>query len=205
MNQLSTKEKIIAQSLLMFNQKGVENITTRHIAKELGISQGNLHYHYPNKNEILELLFSNMIEAFKNAESLKSRALSPENIFYSMRSNFKIMHDYRVFFQQNTVIWRRLPALKTKLQALLNQKKEEIILLINAYKREGKFRTDISDTQIEFLADQFIFTIATWLCAKDYSLEDHSIDYYSKFLFRIWMPYLQQNEMEKWEGYLKLA
>ena len=41
MNQTSTKEKIIAMSLEMFNRSGVENITTRHIAKELGISQGN--------------------------------------------------------------------------------------------------------------------------------------------------------------------
>lgn len=202
MNQLSTKEKIIAQSLLLFNEFGVENITTRHIAKEMGISQGNLHYHYPNKDEILKVIFSNFQKEITGAQKFNGEAFDYQNMFLSMNENFKIMSTYRLFFQQNEVIWRRVPSIKKEITSLLSSKKTEILQLINLYKVEGRFRTEISTAQINFLAEQFIFTISSWLTAGNYITKNYSYEYYAKFLFRIWLPYLNKDEMSSWEKYL---
>ena len=49
----TTKEKIIETSINLFNEKGCLNTSTRHIADELGISIGNLYYHFKNKEEIV--------------------------------------------------------------------------------------------------------------------------------------------------------
>ena len=49
----TTKEKIIETSIKLFNEKGCLNTSTRHIADELGISVGNLYYHFKNKEDIL--------------------------------------------------------------------------------------------------------------------------------------------------------
>lgn len=190
-------------SLEMFNSRGVENITTRHIAKELGISQGNLHYHYPNKDTLLETLFSDMLNALKGAERMiENKPLDPEEMLLSMTDNFKIMHSYRLFFQQNDVIWRRIPAIKETMQLLFQTKQEEIIALIGLYKKEGKFREEISFKQVEFLAEQFIFNIQSWLNVKDYSPSNMSFNYYAKLLFRLWLPYLKTSEMKIWEKLL---
>lgn len=203
MNQLSTKEKIIAKSLEMFNISGVENVTTRHIAKELGISQGNLHYHYPNKDIILEVLFNNLKAAFKSAEQfVGNQPLTPEQMLLSMTDNFKIMQSYRLFFQQYDVIWRRIPKIKEAMVYLFQSKQTEIRALIELYIKEGKFRKEISAEQIEFLAEQFIFSIQSWLIIKKYHAENRSPEYYAKFLFRLWLPYLTTEEMTKWEAYL---
>lgn len=202
MNQKSTKEKIIDKSLEMFNDLGVENITTRHIAKELKMSQGNLHYHFPNKNKILEFLFETLLLKLKGAEEFDGKELTENNMLYSMLNNFDIMHSYRLFFQQKEVIWRRLPKVKETMILLFNRKKLEILELINIYKLEEKFREDISANQIEFLAEQFIFSIQSWLNVKNYNLENYSPKYYAKFLFRIWLPYLKNEEMKKWETLL---
>ena len=51
---MNTKEKILKEALKQFNASGVEQVTTRHIAKGLSMSQGNLHYHFPNKDELIE-------------------------------------------------------------------------------------------------------------------------------------------------------
>ncbi len=203
MNQFSTKEKIILKSLEMFNDQGVENITTRHIASELGMSQGNLHYHYPNKNEILKVLFKNFLMELKEAEEFDGKEFTHQLMFKSMSNNFRIMEEYRLFFQQNEVIWRRVPQIKIDLISLLNRKKEEIIQIISLFKKEGKFRPNISADQVNSLAEQFIFTISSWLTAKNYSVSRNSSDYYSKFLFRLWLPYLHEDEMKKWEKHLK--
>ncbi len=203
MNQTSTKEKIIAMSLSLFNRSGVENITTRHIAKELGISQGNLHYHYPNKDKLLETLFGDMLTALKNAERIiEDKPLDPEQMLLSMTDNFKIMYSYRLFFQQNDVIWRRLPEIKETMTLLFQTKQSEILALIELYKKEGKFREEISARQVEFLAEQFIFNIQSWLNVKDYNPANASFEYYAKLLFRLWLPYLDPSEMKTWEKLL---
>ena len=48
----TTKEKIIETSIKLFNEKGCLNTSTRHIADELGISVGNLYYHFKNNFSI---------------------------------------------------------------------------------------------------------------------------------------------------------
>ena len=46
----NTYTKIIEASLLLFNEEGERQISTNHIAAYLGISPGNLYYHFRNKD-----------------------------------------------------------------------------------------------------------------------------------------------------------
>ena len=61
---MKTKEKILHVALDLFNEKGTQSVSTNHIAEAAGISPGNLYYHYRNKEEIIILLFENMVAEF---------------------------------------------------------------------------------------------------------------------------------------------
>ncbi|MBY5994072.1 TetR/AcrR family transcriptional regulator [Ferrimonas balearica] len=55
---MKTKDRIIQASCELFNQHGERAVTTNHIAAHLGISPGNLYYHFRNKEQIIRALFA---------------------------------------------------------------------------------------------------------------------------------------------------
>ncbi len=56
--RIKTSERIVQNSLELFNQQGERSISTNHIAAHMEISPGNLYYHFPNKQAIIAVLFS---------------------------------------------------------------------------------------------------------------------------------------------------
>lgn len=72
---LKTKERILQLSLQLFNERGERSVTTNHIAAELGMSPGNLYYHFRNKSEIIKEL----MEQYQH-ETLKMLALPDDRL-----------------------------------------------------------------------------------------------------------------------------
>jgi len=57
---VGNRERIITESLRLFNKHGAENVGCNKIAASLGISPGNLYYHFKNKEAIIQRLFDDI-------------------------------------------------------------------------------------------------------------------------------------------------
>ncbi|WP_445116603.1 TetR/AcrR family transcriptional regulator [Acinetobacter sp. WZC-1] len=88
---LKTKDRILQTSLQLFNERGERSVTTNHIAAELGISPGNLYYHFRNKQEIIRQL----MEQYQQ-ETLAMMALPGDRV---VNANDKI-HYFQVLSNQ---------------------------------------------------------------------------------------------------------
>lgn len=74
---LKTKDRILQISLQLFNERGERSVTTNHIAAELGISPGNLYYHFRNKHEIIkELMHQYQVETLEMLSLPEDRPLT---------------------------------------------------------------------------------------------------------------------------------
>ncbi|SOD93080.1 TetR/AcrR family transcriptional regulator [Spirosoma fluviale] len=61
---LSTKERILNASVRLFNEYGVDAVRLQQIAEEIGISVGNLAYHFKTKDAIIESVYEQVLDEF---------------------------------------------------------------------------------------------------------------------------------------------
>ncbi|WP_395078100.1 TetR/AcrR family transcriptional regulator [Flavobacterium sp.] len=68
----SRKDDILEVALRLFNEKGIDSVTTRDIAKELKISLGNLTYYFPFKKDIVLALAQHLAIAVDEALAINA-------------------------------------------------------------------------------------------------------------------------------------
>jgi len=56
-NKNTTKEKILMTAARMFSERGYDRVTTREIAKDIGINSASIYHYFSSKNEILKSLY----------------------------------------------------------------------------------------------------------------------------------------------------
>lgn len=105
--KINTYTRIINASLVLFNEEGERNISTNHIAAHLGISPGNLYYHFRNKDEIIIQLFKRYSEALLNYLQEARLPASVEDSINYMAGIYNVMWEYRFLFSDvNTLLAR---------------------------------------------------------------------------------------------------
>ncbi len=94
--RIKTSERIVQNSLELFNQQGERSISTNHIAAHMEISPGNLYYHFPNKQAIISVLFSEyeaLVDSFLRPP--QGRAATVEDKRFYLKELLSAMWGYR--------------------------------------------------------------------------------------------------------------
>lgn len=92
----STRERILQASLELFNAQGERSVTTNHIAAHLGISPGNLYYHFRNKQAIIAELFDRYEAAVDSFLQLpEGRSVTMADKTFYLESLLSAMWQYR--------------------------------------------------------------------------------------------------------------
>ena len=110
----STKERILNIAVDLFNSKGFVNVTMRNLADELGISLGNLTYHFKKKEDLMEAIHE-QIDDERNF-LLESVQMIPSiaNIHQQMVPLLQLYERYRFLQQDILEINRGYPQLAEK-------------------------------------------------------------------------------------------
>lgn len=95
---MKTRDKIILASLELFNDKGERNVTTNHIAADLGMSPGNLYYHFRNKSDIIyEIFIQYELLVDHYLQVPEDRPLNLNDLIFYLETVFDGLWSYRFF------------------------------------------------------------------------------------------------------------
>lgn len=106
---MNTREKILQASVELFNEKGISTVTLRDIADQVGISIGNLAYHFKNKDFIITELFRSMESERQQRLSEVQLIPSFENANRQTLAILRISFKYRFFYLHTLDILRAYP------------------------------------------------------------------------------------------------
>lgn len=115
---MSTKNRILDASLALFNESGARAIGTTHIGDALGMSPGNLYYHYRNREEIVSAIFDRLEPEFRAALTADfNPPVSAERFAAFYTASFDVLWRYRFFFGALVDLLRRDPDLAARYTA----------------------------------------------------------------------------------------
>ncbi len=138
LSKLKTKDKILSVAIRMFNESGVQGITSRHIAAELGISHGNLDYHYHTKEDLILAIYDRMREDASESYSTRVPNTSSLRHFHRMVSELEeFQYRYRFFNLDVLEISRSFPQVSRRIQETLILRKQQTQQLFEEFLKDG--------------------------------------------------------------------
>ena len=155
---MKTRDRILECALTLFNQQGEPNVSTLEIANEMGISPGNLYYHFHGKEPvILELFERFQAELAPLMDPPLDVALDAEDYWLFLHLIVERLAQYRFLFQDLSNLAGRLPKLARGIRQWLNQLKRTLATLLARLKAEGQLQ---SETQsLGQLVEQITLTL----------------------------------------------
>ncbi len=105
---MTTRERILATALRLFNESGTAPVSTNHIADALSMSPGNLYYHFGNKETIIRALFEQQFARWDEIYALPDDRLPTlTDLQQLVRATFITSWDYRFIYRELIALLRR--------------------------------------------------------------------------------------------------
>ncbi|AOS80567.1 MULTISPECIES: TetR/AcrR family transcriptional regulator [Hydrogenophaga] len=156
-----TAERILETTLELFNRFGEPNVSTTLISAELGISPGNLYYHYPAKDELINSLFERYERSLNELLGAADGVRHVEDAWFFLHSLFERIWEYRFLYRDLNDLLSKNRLLETRFQGLLAAKTRAVRGLLGGLGRSGAIQID--SREVEPTADSMVVLLTYWL------------------------------------------
>jgi AcrR family transcriptional regulator len=202
-----TRERILELSLRLFNDFGEPNITTTVIAEEMGISPGNLYYHFRNKDDIVNSIFAQFeAEIVRMLNVPAGRRTNMEDVWTYLHLMFELIWRYRFFYRDLNDLLSRNRTLELQFKAILDHKTKIARQLCEDLRSEGSL--DAPDAAIAAMATNMVVVATYWLSyeyvrnPRKYSEQQSIADALARGCYQVLSmlgPYLRGEARQRFE------
>lgn len=189
----NTKSKILSTALKLFNQQGLAKVTLRSIAKEMGISQGNLCYHFKKREDILEALYHQLVALMDEVIHKAGMSLPTLSSSYqTSRTMMEHFYNYRFFMLDFVQIMRENENINHHYKQLSVLRKEQFLGMFELWVHEGLMRPEEFEGEFHNLYIRSSILGDFWLSSAivQQELSIDLVDKYNHIVFQNLYPYL---------------
>jgi AcrR family transcriptional regulator len=153
-----TRQQILDASLRLFSERGFARTTVRDIARQAGITDAAIYYHFESKRELLEALVEErgFLNSLQNLARLQADAPLQETLHWTARGALAIMDENRDFLR--LIIMEGLGGDEAALEQydrLLGLWESALTSVLGRYQEKGELPGNSAET----VARHIIYTI----------------------------------------------
>ncbi len=156
-----TAQRILEVSLELFNRFGEPNVSTTLISNELDISPGNLYYHYPAKDELINALFDLYKRELDELMLASTNVQTVEDAWLFFHMLFELIWRYRFLYRDLNDLLSKNRKLETQFQFVLRNKTDAARGMLHNLRRQRALAID--DAELASLANNMVVLATYWL------------------------------------------
>jgi AcrR family transcriptional regulator len=156
-----TAERILEVTLELFNRFGEPNVSTTLISAELGISPGNLYYHYPAKDELINSLFDRYERSLGELLGAADNVASVEDAWLFFHMLFELIWQHRFLYRDLNDLLSKNRRLETRFQFVLKNKSAAVQSMLAGLGRGDAVR--MIERDVEPVATAIVVVLTYWL------------------------------------------
>ena len=156
-----TAERILETTLELFNRFGEPNVSTTLISAELGISPGNLYYHYPAKDELINSLFDRYERSLDGLLAAADDVANVEDAWLFFHMLFELIWQYRFLYRDLNDLLSKNRRLETHFQFVLRDKSRAVQSVLAGMRRAGTMTIETDET--DALSTAMVVLLTYWL------------------------------------------
>ena len=199
---MTTKERILAKAKELYNQQGTDSITVRHIASELTMSHGNLCYHFPNTDSIIQALYIDLVEKLNGLfAGMETTSSSLQVLYDTSFKGFELLYEYRFLMLDFVRIMRSIPAINQHFKQLMLVRKLQMIQTFKDLETDGLIRSPLFPDQYELLTEHLLTFGDFWIARAEIVYEgevNNRIQHYHRIFLSSLIPILTEQGLEEW-------
>lgn len=155
--KISTKQKILAVARTLFNDYGYNSVSLRDIAKAVGISEGNLTYHFKKKENLIESLLLEAVDTFPTGTPQTLEEL--DAIFEDMQQN---VQKNLYFFLHYAQLSQSSPEICQKQSIRYSKLLEKLKRAFQNLNEAGLVRDEVFSGEYDNMIDTLYMSIIYW-------------------------------------------
>lgn len=160
--RVTNRDHIVVAALRLFNERGYAAVTTNHIAEEVGISPGNLYYHFSNKEAIAETIFEAMSNRIRETSALPTDATDPALFAAYYTSAMETHWSYRFIFGDTEHLIRQSPAIASGYRSVMHWVTGRLVELFERLAHEGHLVGEPTHATLDMVAQNTTVLITSW-------------------------------------------
>jgi AcrR family transcriptional regulator len=191
--RVTNRDRILIESVGIFNRMGAGSTSTNHICAAIGISPGNLYFHFKNKEEIVFALFEQMCE---ETYALWKEALGKEKVLPPLEfieQSMDIFWRYRFFHREMYHLRRQDPALSKRWHKHLDKTRRFMRAAFARWVRDGHVTTVGDAFTFRMINDIVLVTASSFFQfyeSPERPATNKPLQLANQYLARFLMPYL---------------
>ena len=157
---MKTRDRILEAARRLFNEEGLPQVSTNRIAAELGISPGNLHYHFRRKEDIVVWLFRRFGDSLRPFAAAHASVQAIDDLWLTLHLASEVIDRYRFIYRDIDYLVREYPALHGPARELTAQRLQSMRHIYDKLAALGVIVA--ADEQLAALAFQTVLTSTAW-------------------------------------------